>query len=69
MDSNENILKEILSEIKQLKNKIDDLENKLDISNDILASHIGFINNVFNAIKRPLFFIMSKVNGVLPLEN
>jgi hypothetical protein len=66
---NNQLIKELIEEIKKLQNKVETLENRVDHANNVLINHIGFIDNVFNSIKRPLFFIMNKVNGLLLLEN
>jgi SAM-dependent MidA family methyltransferase len=67
---------ELLNEIKKLQaqiltmgQNISNLEQRVDNTNGVLINHIGFINNVFDTIKRPLFFLMNKVNGLLLLEN
>lgn len=67
--TDQELMKELIDEIKQLRNKVETLENKVDNANGVLINHIGFINGVFDTIKRPLFFIMNKVNGLLLLEN
>jgi hypothetical protein len=58
----------ILEEIKKLQIQISNLEKRVNNTNGVLINHIGFINNVFDTIKRPLFFIMNKINGLLQLE-
>lgn len=60
---------EMIEEIKKLQMQIVNLEKRVDSTNNILINHIGFINNVFNTIKRPLLFIMNKVNVLLQLED
>jgi len=67
---------ELINEIRKLQAQISDmgqnistLEQKVDNANGVLIKHIDFINNVFDTIKRPLFFLMNKVNGLLQLEN
>jgi hypothetical protein len=74
--SNNQEIKELVDEIKQLRLQVStmnqtiiNLEQKVDNTNDTLINHIGFIDNVFNSIKRPLFFIMNKVNGFLQIED
>lgn len=59
----------LLKEIKNLQLQIINLENKIDNSNNILINHIGFINGVFETIKRPLYYIMNKVNIYLHIDN
>lgn len=70
------IIKELINEIKNLQQQVSVmnqtmtiLQQKVEDSNRILINHIGFVDNVFNSIKRPLFFIMNKVNGLLHLED
>jgi predicted nucleic acid-binding Zn-ribbon protein len=74
---------ELLNEIKKLQTQISamsqnisaisqnisSLEQKVDNANGVLIDHIGFINKVFDSIKRPLFYVMNKVNGLLQLED
>jgi hypothetical protein len=64
-----NQIRELIDEIKQLRTQVANLEQRVDNANNVLINHIGFIDNVFNTIKRPLFFIMNKVNGLLQLED
>jgi hypothetical protein len=68
-EANNNQIRELIDEIKQLRIQVANLEQKVDNANGVLINHIGFIDNVFNSIKRPLFFIMNKVNGLLQLED
>ncbi len=60
---------ELLNEIKKLQIQIINLEQKINNTNELFVNHINFINNVFDKIKQPLFFIMNKVNSLLQLEN
>ncbi len=64
-----NEIKKLQAQILTMYHNISNLEQKVDNTNKLLINHIGFINNVFDTIKRPLFFIMNKVNGLLQLEN
>jgi len=67
MDSE--IQMQLLNEIKNLRAQIICLEQKVDNANGVLVNHINFINNVFDTIKKPLFFIMNKINNVLQIED
>ncbi len=60
---------ELITEIKRLNLQVEKLEQKVENANIILIEHIGFINSVFYAIKKPLFFIMDKINNNLLLNN
>lgn len=67
---------ELVDEIKQLRlqvytmnQTITSLEQRVDKTNDVLVSHIGFINSVFNRIKAPLFFVVDKINNFLRIED
>jgi hypothetical protein len=60
---------QLINEIKQLRLQITNLELKVDNTNGVLINHIGFINNVFDMIKKPLFFIVNRINSVFLLEN
>lgn len=61
---------------KELEFKIDSLtfttktlENNVNITNNELISHIGFINKVFDIIKGPLFFVSNKVSNLMITDN
>jgi len=67
---------ELLGEIKKLREqlllmneKFVNVEERINTTNNILVEHIGFINQVFETIKKPLFFVMNKLNTVFQLEN
>lgn len=69
-------IKDLIFEIKELHNQISlmnktiiNLENKVENTNNVLINHIGFIDSVFNSIKRPLYFIMNVANKFLALED
>jgi hypothetical protein len=66
-----NDIAELINEIKQLRSIIENLEIRVNNTNDVLINHISFINNVYNTIKQPLFYIMNKVNNIqfLKLKN
>ncbi len=59
---------ELLNEIKKLQAQILNLEQKVDGANSVLNNHIEFIDGVFDYIKKPLFFLMNKVNNLLLLD-
>ena len=71
METQEKLIsnEELFNEIKKLQAQISDMRYGVDNTNSILINHIGFINKVFDTIKKPLFFIMNKVNSLLTLEN
>jgi hypothetical protein len=56
---------ELLNEIKKLRSIIENLEHKVDNTNGVIINHIKFINSVFDTIKKPLYFIMNKINALL----
>jgi len=56
---------DLFDEIRNLKMQLEHLERKIDNGNNILNNHINFINNVFDTIKKPLYYILNKVNTVL----
>ncbi len=60
---------ELIVEIRKLRTQVENLEDQINNTKLILVNHISFIDSVFNTIKRPLFFVMNKVNNILLLEN
>ena len=66
MQSQEISNSDLLNEIKKLQAQITNMEQRIDNANNILINHIGFIDRVFDTIKRPLFYLMNKVNQLLP---
>ena len=60
---------DLLKEIRLIRETVENLEKKIDNTNNVLVTHISFINRVFDTIKQPLFYVMNKVNSLLLLEN
>jgi len=60
---------ELIQEIRLLREKVCLLEKEIHNTNNTLVNHIEFINNVYESIKRPLTYIMNKVNNVFLLDN
>jgi hypothetical protein len=56
-------------EIAKLNRKIDDLTIQIDDSNKIVVNHINFIESVYNYIRRPLFFMVNKINNIFLLND
>jgi len=61
-------IKDIKEELKELSNKIDTMNQKIDNLFELLekdckkmTSHIDFVENVYDKIKQPFNFIMDKV--------
>lgn len=66
----------IINKIIQIENKIDKLETKLDKLLEILekdckkmTDHIDFIENVYDNVKSPFYYLMDKVNSLSLLSN
>ena len=66
----------IRKEIANLKNQVERIEEKLDailqkmdnniIKNcDKMGDHIDFVNNVYDTVKVPLFYISNKVQNMI----
>ena len=60
---------DIHEKILQIENKIDKLETKLDKILELLekdckkmTDHIDFIENVYDNVKSPFYYLMDKVN-------
>jgi hypothetical protein len=49
--------------------EIQKLNNKIDILNNRLENHINLIENIYNGIKKPLFFIMNRINNIFLLND
>lgn len=60
MDNNE-----LLIEIRKLREDIKNLEKNQSETNLVLRNHISFIESVFDKLKKPLFFVMDKVNYLM----
>lgn len=61
-------LKELINEVKILRIEVEQLKNGVNTANNVLVEHINFIDNIFNTVKRPFFFIMNKINKILISE-
>jgi hypothetical protein len=62
--------------MSDLENRISKIEEKLDLilqllQNDCkkMSDHIDFIENVYDNIKSPFYFIMNKVNNFISNDN
>ena len=62
-------VQQIVHKIIQIENKIDKLETKLDKLLELLekdckkmTDHIDFIENVYDNVKSPFYYLMDKVN-------
>lgn len=62
-------VEQIVNKILQIENKIDKLETKLDKILELLekdckkmTDHIDFIENVYDNVKSPFYYLMDKVN-------
>ena len=62
-------VQQIVNKIIQIENKIDKLETKLDKLLELLekdckkmTDHIDFIENVYDNVKSPFYYLMDKVN-------
>jgi UDP-glucose 4-epimerase len=65
----DNDISEVLKEMKLLREKINTLEQEVKNTNLTLINHINFISSVYEGIKRPLTYIMNKVNNVLLIND
>ncbi len=52
----------LIIEIQSLNNKVDTLTNALNV-------HINFVENIFKYVKKPLFFIIEKINNIFLLND
>ena len=59
-----------------LKNKILELEKKIDKILELLetdckkmSNHIDFVENVYDNVKMPFYYVMNKVNYLVSSEN
>ena len=75
-------LKEIKTKIDLIENKIDRIENKLDkllkdfeILNELepqckkMSEHIDFVENVYDKVKSPMYFILNKISQIRSITN
>lgn len=57
----------ILQQLKEISSRLALIEEKLEIikkSNDNMNEHIDFVENVYDTIKSPFYYIMSKVKRI-----
>lgn len=66
-------------EIEDIKNRLSNIENKLDkilltldsnlIENcNKMGDHIEFVENVYDTVKKPLDFVLDKINTISNIE-
>jgi len=53
-----------LNEILVRLDKIDEDIQQLKNGNDTMTEHISFIENVYDTIKNPFYFILNKINPI-----
>jgi uncharacterized protein Yka (UPF0111/DUF47 family) len=75
MNQDEDV-QQIVNKITQIENKIDKLETKLNKILELLekdckkmTDHIDFIENVYDNVKSPFYYLMDKVNSLSLLSN
>jgi glycerol-3-phosphate responsive antiterminator len=57
----------ILQQLKEISSRLTLIEEKLEYikkSNDNMNEHIDFVENVYNTVKSPFYYIMSKVKRI-----
>ena len=83
LDQEQDDIDKLINKILQIENKIDKLEtnmnrleSKLDKLLEILekdckkmTDHIDFIENVYDNVKSPFYYLMDKVNSLSLLSN
>ncbi len=57
------------NDIQLLKMEIHDLNNKIDALTNNLNTHIKFVEHIFNYVKKPLFFIVEKINNIFLIND
>lgn len=59
----------ILNKLEEIIERLDKLENEIKYlkqGNDSMTEHITFVENVYDTIKNPFYFIINKIK---PIEN
>ncbi len=57
----------ILQQLKEISSRLTLIEEKLEHikkGNDNMNEHIDFVENVYNTVKSPFYYIMSKVKRI-----
>jgi hypothetical protein len=57
------------TDIQLLKIEIRSLNNKIDVLTNSLNTHINFVENIFKYVKKPLFFMVEKINNIFLLND
>ena len=57
------------NDIQILKTEIHNLNNKIDTLTYALSTHINFVENIFNYVKKPLFFMLDKINNIFLIND
>ncbi len=57
------------NDIQLLKIELHKLNEKIDALTNVLNVHIVFIENVFDYVKKPLFFVVDKINNIFLLND
>lgn len=63
---------ELKQEVTQLKDIIEDLSKNIktmNVSTSRMDSHIDFVEDTYETLKRPLHYITNKVNGIMSISH
>jgi archaellum component FlaC len=58
---------EILDKLNEILNRLDKIEadiQDLKHGSNVMTEHISFIENVYDTIKNPFYFIMNKIKPI-----
>lgn len=64
---NEEIQEQILSQLRDISLRLSIIEKQLDhikLSNDNMNDHIDFVESVYDTVKSPFYYILSKVKRI-----
>lgn len=57
----------ILNKLEEIIERLDKLEKEIKYlkqGNDVMTEHVTFVENVYDTIKNPFYFIMNKIRPI-----
>ena len=71
----QNKLDSLETQMNRIENKLDKLLKDFEILNDLepqckkMSEHIDFVENVYDAVKSPMYYFLDKINQIKNITN
>ena len=61
-------LEDIEKRLENIENSINNINNRLDgveVNTNMMGSHIHFVEDVYDKVKKPLYYISNRINKMI----